>query len=70
MRPQVILFDEPTSALDPEQVGEVLQAMKNLSTEGFTMVVIHEMEFARAVSDQVAFLENGEIIEEALPKNF
>lgn len=71
MNPEVILFDEPTSALDPERVGEVLQVMKNLSAEGYTMVVVtHEMEFARAVSDQVVFLEKGKIIEKSRPEKF
>jgi polar amino acid transport system ATP-binding protein len=71
MSPEVILFDEPTSALDPERVGEVLQVMKNLSREGYTMIVVtHEMEFARAVSDQVVFLEKGLIIEKAPPEKF
>jgi polar amino acid transport system ATP-binding protein len=71
MSPEVILFDEPTSALDPERVGEVLQVMKNLSAEGYTMIVVtHEMEFARAVSDQVVFLEKGLIIEKAAPEQF
>lgn len=71
MSPEVILFDEPTSALDPERVGEVLQVMKNLSSEGYTMIVVtHEMEFARAVSDQVVFLEKGLIIEKAAPDKF
>jgi len=56
MSPEVMLFDEPTSALDPERVGEVLAVMKQLSQEGYTMVVVtHEMDFARAVSDQVVF---------------
>ncbi|MDY1048332.1 amino acid ABC transporter ATP-binding protein [Pseudomonas coleopterorum] len=71
MSPEVILFDEPTSALDPERVGEVLQVMKNLSSEGYTMIVVtHEMEFARAVSDQVVFLDKGRIIEKAPPAKF
>ncbi|WP_454844545.1 amino acid ABC transporter ATP-binding protein [Pseudomonas veronii] len=71
MSPEVILFDEPTSALDPERVGEVLMVMKNLSSEGYTMIVVtHEMEFARAVSDQVVFLEKGLIIEKAPPAKF
>lgn len=71
MSPEVILFDEPTSALDPERVGEVLTVMKNLSAEGYTMIVVtHEMEFARAVSDQVVFLEKGLIIEKAPPTQF
>lgn len=71
MSPEVILFDEPTSALDPERVGEVLTVMKNLSAEGYTMIVVtHEMEFARAVSDQVVFLEKGKIIEKSAPEKF
>ncbi len=71
MSPEVILFDEPTSALDPERVGEVLQVMKTLSGEGYTMIVVtHEMEFARAVSDQVIFLEKGRIIEKSAPDVF
>lgn len=71
MSPEVILFDEPTSALDPERVGEVLQVMKTLSAEGYTMIVVtHEMEFARAVSDQVVFLEKGLIIEKSPPEVF
>ncbi len=71
MSPEVMLFDEPTSALDPERVGEVLTVMKQLSQEGFTMVVVtHEMDFARAVSDQVVFLEKGKLIEQAPPEEF
>ncbi|MCE0492766.1 amino acid ABC transporter ATP-binding protein [Vibrio salinus] len=71
MSPDVLLFDEPTSALDPERVGEVLNVMKKLSLEGYTMVVVtHEMEFARAVSDQVVFLEKGKLIEKAPPEAF
>ncbi|MFF7707690.1 ATP-binding cassette domain-containing protein [Pseudomonas sp. NPDC007930] len=71
MSPEVMLFDEPTSALDPERVGEVLAVMKNLSAEGYTMIVVtHEMEFARAVSDQVVFLEKGILIEKAPPEKF
>ena len=71
MSPEVILFDEPTSALDPERVGEVLQVMRDLSGEGYTMIVVtHEMDFARAVSDQVVFLDKGLIIEKAPPEKF
>jgi polar amino acid transport system ATP-binding protein len=71
MSPDVLLFDEPTSALDPERVGEVLAVMKKLSLEGYTMVVVtHEMEFARAVSDKVVFLEKGLLIEQASPEEF
>lgn len=71
MQPEVILFDEPTSALDPELVGEVLGVIKSLSAEGYTMVIVtHEMDFARAVSDQVVFLEKGLLIEKADPETF
>ena len=68
MNPNILLFDEPTSALDPEMVGEVLQVMKNLAKEGMTMVVVtHEMGFAKEVSDRVIFMDNGYIVEEAVP---
>ncbi len=71
MEPGVLLFDEPTSALDPELVEEVLLVMKKLSQEGYTMVVVtHEMEFARQVSDQVVFLEKGILIEKSNPEKF
>ncbi|MTH35856.1 ATP-binding cassette domain-containing protein [Paracoccus limosus] len=63
MEPQLMLFDEPTSALDPELVGEVLNVMKTLASEGMTMVVVtHEMGFAAHVADQVAFMEKGELV--------
>ncbi|MFM1525099.1 MULTISPECIES: amino acid ABC transporter ATP-binding protein [Helcococcus] len=65
MEPKVLLFDEPTSALDPEMVGEVLNTMKQLADLGFTMIVVtHEMEFARKVSDRVVFMEKGKILED------
>lgn len=71
MSPDVLLFDEPTSALDPERVGEVLQVMRDLSREGYTMIVVtHEMDFARAVSDQVVFLDKGIIVEKSTPEKF
>ena len=71
MSPDVLLFDEPTPALDPERVDEVLMVMKKLSQEGYTMVVVtHEMEFARMVSDQVVFLEKGKLIEKSAPEKF
>jgi cystine transport system ATP-binding protein len=64
IHPRLMLFDEPTSALDPELVGEVLSVMKDLATEGRTMVVVtHEMRFARQVADQVLFMDAGQIIE-------
>ncbi len=64
MRPRLMLFDEPTSALDPELVGEVLHVMRDLAESGMTMVVVtHEMGFAREVADQVAFLDDGCVVE-------
>ena len=71
MNPDVMLFDEPTSALDPEMVGEVLEVMKQLAKEGMTMVVVtHEMGFAREVGTNVAFVDNGVIVEQGEPKEF
>lgn len=65
MEPKVLLFDEPTSALDPEMVGEVLSTMKHLADLGFTMIVVtHEMEFARKVSNRVVFMDKGIILED------
>ena len=67
----ITLFDEPTSALDPELVNEVLGVMKALAAEGYTMVVVtHEMDFARQVSNEVVFLEKGLLIEKAPPEKF
>ena len=69
--PSVVFFDEPTSALDPELTTEVLSVMKKLADEGTTMVVVtHEMQFARNVSDRVIFMEDGEIVEEGPSKAF
>ena len=66
MQPAVLLFDEPTSALDPEMVNEVLETMKSLAHTGLTMIIVtHEMEFARDVSDRVIFMDKGVIAEEA-----
>ncbi len=68
MEPDVMLFDEPTSALDPEMVGEVLDVMKKLASDGMTMVVVtHEMGFAREVANRILFLEDGVILEEGTP---
>lgn len=68
MQPRMMLFDEPTSALDPEMVGEVLNVMKDLASEGMTMVVVtHEMGFAREVGDRVLFMDEGRILEEGTP---
>lgn len=69
MQPRALLFDEPTSALDPELVGEVLKVMKDLAYEGSTMVVVtHEMQFARDVSDRVVFMADGSIVEQGDPE--
>jgi len=71
MNPRLMLFDEPTSALDPEMVKEVLDVMMELARQGMTMLVVtHEMGFARAVADRVIFMDRGEIVEEAPPKDF
>jgi polar amino acid transport system ATP-binding protein len=65
MRPRIMLFDEVTSALDPELVGEVLKVMRQLATEGMTMIVVtHEMSFARDVADRVLFMDQGAIVEQ------
>ena len=69
MKPDILCFDEPTSALDPELTGEVLKVIKGLRDEGRTMIVVtHEMEFARQVSDQVIFMANGIIEEQGTPE--
>jgi polar amino acid transport system ATP-binding protein len=69
MDPKLMLFDEPTSALDPELVGEVLEVMKTLASEGMTMVVVtHEMGFAREVGNQLVFMDGGVIVENGDPR--
>jgi polar amino acid transport system ATP-binding protein len=71
MSPKIMLFDEPTSALDPEMIGEVLDVMVNLVSEGMTMcVVTHEMGFAKKVADRVLFMDEGKIIETGSPGQF
>jgi len=71
MSPEVMLFDEPTSALDPEMIGEVLDVMVDLASEGITMcVVTHEMGFAKKVADRVVFMDAGKIIETGTPAEF
>jgi len=71
MRPKIMLFDEPTSALDPEMINEVLDVMRDLATEGMTMMVVtHEMGFAREVANRVVFMDDGQIIEVAPPIDF
>ena len=69
MEPKLMLFDEPTSALDPELVGEVLNVMRDLASQGMTMIVVtHEMGFAREVADRVVFMADGIILEEGPPE--
>lgn len=69
MDPEVLLFDEPTSALDPEMVGGILDVMKQLASEGLTMIVVtHEMAFAKEVSSRVIFMDQGVIAEEGTPQ--
>jgi polar amino acid transport system ATP-binding protein len=70
MQPRLMLFDEPTSALDPELVGEVLDVMRQLATEGMTMIVVtHEMGFAREVGDQLVFMDSGVVVEAGPPRS-
>ena len=69
--PEIIFFDEPTSALDPELIGEVLAVMRQLAEEGMTMLIVtHEIGFARSVSDQVVFMEDGLVVESGEAKAF
>ena len=71
MNPKIMLFDEPTSALDPEMIKEVLDVMIQLAEEGMTMLVVtHEMGFAKTVADQMIFMDEGRIVEQATPKEF
>ena len=71
MEPEVLLFDEPTSALDPEMVDEVLQVIKQLASDGLTMVIVtHEMAFAKDVSDTVCFVSDGKILEKGSAQEF
>jgi glutamate transport system ATP-binding protein len=71
MRPKAMLFDEPTSALDPEMVGEVLDVMTSLARDGMTMIVVsHEMGFARHAANQVVFMSDGQLVEQAPPEEF
>jgi general L-amino acid transport system ATP-binding protein len=71
MKPEVMLFDEPTSALDPEMIKEVLDVMVSLAQEGMTMIcVTHEMGFARTVADSMIFMDRGQVVEVAPPKEF
>ena len=68
IEPELLLFDEPTSALDPELVGEVLQTMKSLAEQGYTMIIVtHEIPFTREVADRVVFMTDGVVVEEGAP---
>src|SRR5665648_713443 len=68
MQPELMLFDEPTSALDPELIGDVLSVMKDLATEGMTMIVVtHEMGFARDVANRAIFMDEGVFLEDEKP---
>ena len=68
IRPRLMLFDEPTSALDPELVGEVLATMRDLASQGLTMIVVtHEIGFAREAADRVIFMDGGVIVEQGPP---
>jgi ABC-type polar amino acid transport system ATPase subunit len=71
MEPEVVLFDEPTSALDPELHAEVLEVIRELASEGMTMVIVtHETHFARQVADRIVFMDGGVIVEESSPEVF
>jgi len=71
VQPKVMLFDEPTSALDPEMINEVLEVMTELAEGGMTMIVVtHEMGFASRVADLMVFMDDGEIVEAAAPREF
>ncbi len=65
LNPEIMLFDEPTSALDPEMVGEILEVMKDIASQGMTMVIVtHEMDFAENVADRVIFMHEGKVLED------
>lgn len=68
LQPKILFFDEPTSALDPELTGEVLKVIKELAKEKMTMIIVtHEMQFARELSDRIVFMENGVVVQEGTP---
>lgn len=70
MKPKILLFDEPTSALDPELINEVLELIKRLAQQHMTMIIVtHEINFARSVSDQICFMSDGQIIEQGSPQD-
>ena len=69
LKPEILFFDEPTSALDPELTGEVLKVIKQLAAEHMTMIIVtHEMQFAREVSDRIVFIENGVVVADDSPE--
>ena len=71
MNPEVLLFDEPTSALDPEMINEVLELIREVVKDGMTTIIVtHEMNFAKEIASRIIFIDNGKIIEENSPKNF
>jgi polar amino acid transport system ATP-binding protein len=68
LQPKILFFDEPTSALDPELTGEVLKVIKELAKQKMTMIIVtHEMQFARELSDRIIFMENGVVVQEDTP---
>ncbi len=70
IKPKLMLFDEPTSALDPELVGEVLATMRDLASQGLTMIVVtHEIGFAREAADRVIFMDGGKVVEQGKPED-
>ncbi|MGN1146211.1 MAG: amino acid ABC transporter ATP-binding protein, partial [Acetatifactor sp.] len=69
LQPKILFFDEPTSALDPELTGEVLKVIRQLAQEHMTMIIVtHEMQFAREVSDRIIFMEQGVVVQEGTPE--
>lgn len=71
LQPKILFFDEPTSALDPELTGEVLKVIKELAAEKMTMIIVtHEMQFAKEISDRIIFMEGGVIVEQGTPDEF
>jgi polar amino acid transport system ATP-binding protein len=69
LKPDILCFDEPTSALDPELTGEVLKVIRGLAEQKTTMIIVtHEMQFARDVSDQIIFMDGGFIVEQGDPR--
>jgi len=70
LQPKILYFDEPTSALDPEITAEILRVLKQLAAEKMTMVIVtHEIDFARMVSDRVVFMDNGYVVEDGKPED-